>query len=331
MIWNGTACQSSKTVQITSIVNVATVVCNTVNNSNGVNDGTNACFCNPGYFWGNDTCLRNCSQVQNSTGARSAVGNGCVCNTSFTWNGSDCITPMLVIKGITAIQNINCSDIPNSAGYSNVPGVCRCNPGYYWAVDICSINCTLVPNSLSNKGSTACNCNFGFYWTGKDCSRNTFDCNTLPNSIAFDVNNPNTCVCNNGFFWRINACYRNCAIINGSTGGNDQPDACQCLTGLVWNGKSCVSDTTVVIDCNTVANAVGSAAQGSCACASGFYWQSPFCYRNCTLVPTSTGILLTTIGPNICDCPIGRFWSNNTCMDCQIIPNTKKTSAANRC
>lgn len=312
LAWNGQQCIGS-TVIITNITNVTTVVCNSVANSNGVNNGTNACFCNPGFYWFLNTCARNCSQVPNSTGAVSAFGSGCVCFAGFTWNGTACSSPMLIITNITTLPTVNCTDIPNSVGYGSSPGICLCSIGFYWANGVCERNCSLVPNSnMLNNGSSACFCNFGYYWSGRECSRNILNCNTLPNSISYDPNNPNACLCSSGYFWRISACYRDCSFITGSTGGNDRPDACQCLTGLVWNGRICANSTTV--DCRTLPNSLGvGATPDVCLCAATFYWESPYCYRNCSLVTSSTGIPLRNIGPNVCDCPIGRYWNNFTC------------------
>lgn len=167
MKWNGMQCVSSNVnvVVITDVKNVSTLVCNSIPNSDGVDLGGNMCRCNQGFYWSNSKCLRNCSLVKNSTNVSTPAGDGCLCIPTYTWNGAMCAPPALRILNITTLPGINCMDIPNGAGFTATPGLCKCITGYIWNNTDCVRNCSAVANSNGTTTNNTCACNLGFVWS----------------------------------------------------------------------------------------------------------------------------------------------------------------------
>jgi hypothetical protein len=184
------------------------------NNSNGTNNGSDACFCNANYTWISpiQLCALNCSSLNNTNG-NSGI-NSCFCIDNYDWNGTDC-----------DVIPIDCSLYINSNGTNNGSDACFCSPGYDWdrSVQLCILNCSNLSNTAGNNGPNACFCVDNYEWNGTACVQTVvpINCSAVNNSNGTN-NGIDSCYCVSGFFFdeTVDLCILNCSSFPNTAGNN---------------------------------------------------------------------------------------------------------------
>lgn len=249
------------------------------------------CNCESGFFWANNSCVRNCSAslVQFSNGTQSTIST-CDCINGYFWNGVRCqptlVVPVPPVVSPTVLALVDCSAVLNSAGPSQDLASCVCVSGYIWNGTACVVRVI-----------------------------NPVNCSKVSNSAGVDPNNPSGCACDPGWRWDNGACVRNCSNVSNSSGSNADSSSCSCNTNFTWSNDSCAFNCSVLLNTN------GSYNRTACNCVSGYYWNQTGCYYDCSKVANSTGFNTTT---GQCNCKKQYTAANNTCtLSCSRVSYSK--------
>jgi hypothetical protein len=348
--WNGSACVQTV---------VPPINCSAVNNSNGTNNGSDACFCSAGYTW-NLPVFRAvvplqlfCSEQLKWHQQRALTLVSVAA--SYTWNGSACVQLLFLPSTVLQVSN---SNGPNGAD------ACFCSSSYAWDTSskLCALDCPSLSNTAGNNGTNACFCIANYQWntTTKNCQ---FSCAVINNTNNV-TNNSSSCVCVSPYIWNstTSSCSLNCSNITNTTNQTSTNGRCQCISFNVWNSATLrcefrndcqypyyydPNSPTCVLNCSNLAYTLNvNSRPGSCVCKPSFVWNqinlacscpSPYifdalaqtCLPNCSNI-SHTDQTISTNGSCVC---LGSYsWNatNVTCsLNCSKVGNATNQASVN--